>query len=61
MSSWLRGLQRVTVRGAGETAGASPASRMTVETVKSETVSSLRRRDPLLAAAIDALDLDLVE
>lgn len=34
--------------------------RMTAESIKSETLLALRRRDPVLSAAIDELDLDLV-
>jgi DNA polymerase-3 subunit gamma/tau len=60
MATWLLGLQRIAVRFAGDTT-APPAGRMTVESVRTETVAALRKRDPLLAAAIDALDLDLVE
>ena len=59
MSAWFAGLQRVVVRAAGDKA-AAPA-RMTVETVRSETLAALRRRDPLLNAAIESLDLDLVD
>jgi hypothetical protein len=59
MSSWLRGLRRVAVKLAG--AGSVPTPRMTVETVKSETLAALRRRDPVLASAIDLLELDLVD
>lgn len=59
MSGWLAGLQRLTVRLAGDSL-AGPAPRMTVETVRSETLAALRKRDPVLNAAIDALDLDLV-
>jgi hypothetical protein len=33
---------------------------MTVESVRSDTLAALRKRDPLLDAAIDALDLDLI-
>jgi hypothetical protein len=60
MSGWLRGLQRFSVRYAGDTAPPS-AGRMTVESVRTETVAALRKRDPMLASAIDALELDLVE
>jgi DNA polymerase-3 subunit gamma/tau len=60
MSGWLRGLQRFTVRYAGDSAPPS-AGRMTVESVRTETVAALRKRDPMLASAIDALELDLVE
>ena len=34
--------------------------RMTAESIKSETLLALRKRDPVLAAAIDELDLDLI-
>ena len=61
MSAWLAGLQKVTVRVAGDSMSAGPAARMTVETVRSETLAALRKRDPVLNAAIDALDLDLVD
>jgi DNA polymerase-3 subunit gamma/tau len=61
MSAWLVGLQKIAVRLAGDSGGAGPAPRMTVETVRSETLAALRKRDPVLNAAIDALDLDLVD
>jgi DNA polymerase III subunit gamma/tau len=60
MSGWLAGLQKLTVRLAGDSVATGPAPRMTVETVRSETLAALRKRDPVLNAAIDALDLDLV-
>lgn len=60
MSGWLAGLQKLTVRLAGDSLATGPAPRMTVETVRSETLAALRKRDPVLNAAIDALDLDLV-
>jgi DNA polymerase-3 subunit gamma/tau len=60
MSRWLAGLQKLNVRLAGDSVSAGPAPRMTVETVRSETLAALRKRDPVLNAAIDALDLDLV-
>jgi DNA polymerase III subunit gamma/tau len=60
MSGWLAGLQKLTVRLAGDSTATGPAPRMTVETVRSETLAALRKRDPVLSAAIDALDLDLV-
>lgn len=60
LSPWFAGLRRLAVRFAGDPAGAA-APRMTVETVRTETLAALRRRNPALNAAIDALDLDLVE
>lgn len=61
MSHWFAGLQRVAVRFAGDITSTAAAPRMTVETVRSETLAALRRRNPVLDAAIDSLDLDLVD
>jgi hypothetical protein len=36
-------------------------TRVTDEMVRSDRLNALRRRDPILGAAIDALDLDVVE
>ena len=55
------GLQRIVVRGATSGAEEPAAPRMTVESVKSDTLALLRKRDPVLAAAIDALDLELTD
>ena len=60
MNGWLAGLQKLTVRLAGDSVSAGPAPRMTVESVRSETLAALRKRDAVLNAAIDALDLDLL-
>jgi hypothetical protein len=60
MSTWLAGLQKLNVRLAGDSLATGPAPRMTVESVRSETLAALRKRDPVLNAAIDALDLDLI-
>jgi hypothetical protein len=61
MGAWLGGLQKIQVRLAGDVANAAPAPRMTVQMVRSDTLASLRKRDPVLNAAIDSLDLDLVD
>ena len=39
----------------------SPPPRLTDEMVRSERIAALRRKDPVLDAAIDALDLDLAD
>ena len=52
------GVQSVTVRAA---AGRTPPPRLTDEMVRTERLATLRRRDPVLGAAIDALDLDLAD
>jgi hypothetical protein len=44
---------------AGEASG--PPRRLTVEGVRADQVASLRKRDAVLGAAIDALDLELIE
>jgi hypothetical protein len=54
------GVQRVDVRR-DDTIVAQPQKRLTDEMVRAERVESLRRRDPLLQAAIEALDLDVAD
>jgi DNA polymerase-3 subunit gamma/tau len=49
-------ITKVAVRAAG--AAPSPKGRITHDTVREEHIASLRRRDPVLGAAIDALDLE---
>ncbi len=61
LKSRLRGLQRVAVKVAEKGESPGNPSRMTVEAVRSGTVVSLRRRDPVLDAAIDLLDLELLD
>jgi DNA polymerase III subunit gamma/tau len=55
------GVQRIAVRSAEPPASSGSAPRMTAATVKSDTLASLKRCDPVLAAAIETLDLDLTE
>jgi hypothetical protein len=59
LREWFPGVTRVTVRAAASS-GAPPV-RLTDQMVRSERLSTLRRRDPVLDAAIDALDLDLID
>jgi hypothetical protein len=55
------GATRVTLlRPEGSAPPAAP-QRLTAESVKVERVATLRKRDPVLDAAVDALDLDLLE
>jgi len=51
---------KVVEQGAAKT-GASPPSRMTAEGASAERLKSLRAKDPTLSAAVDALDLELLE
>jgi DNA polymerase-3 subunit gamma/tau len=53
------GATRIVVRA--PEGAAPPAERLTTENVRAERISALSRRDPVLGAAIDALDLDLVD
>jgi DNA polymerase-3 subunit gamma/tau len=57
----IAGLQRVVIRANELATAIGSAPRMTVAMVKSDTLASLRKRDPMLAAAIDALDLELLD
>jgi hypothetical protein len=43
------------------TAQDSTASRMTPERIKEERIGMLRQKDPVLGAAIDELDLELLD
>jgi DNA polymerase-3 subunit gamma/tau len=52
---------RVIVRRSGSGSTPPAALRVTHESVKSDRVANLRKRDAVLGAAIDALDLDLLE
>jgi hypothetical protein len=60
---YFDGITRVRLT-APERTTAEPAAaprRYTAEEVRAERIAILRRRDPTLAAAIDALDLELIE
>jgi DNA polymerase-3 subunit gamma/tau len=59
LREWFPGVQRLALRGASPSA--APPVRLTDEMAKSERLSAMRRRDPVLGAAIDALDLDLAD
>jgi DNA polymerase-3 subunit gamma/tau len=56
---YFPGVTRVSVRAA--VGGGAPPVRLTDEMVRSERLAALRRKDPVLDAAVDALDLDLVD
>jgi DNA polymerase-3 subunit gamma/tau len=59
LRGWFPGVRRVVVRAAA--GGTTPPLRLTDEMVRSERLTAMRRRDPVLGAAIDALDLDLAD
>ena len=56
---WFPGVRRLVVRA--PEGAAAPPPRLTDEMVRSERIAVLRRKDPVLDAAIDALDLDLAD
>ena len=55
----FEGVERIAVKGAAVIPTAP--RRLTAEDVLADRVANLRKRDPLLGAAIDALDLKLIE
>ena len=59
LSQHIPGLSRVQLLPPTHAKDTGPR-RMTAESIKSETLVALRKKDPVLAAAIDELDLDLI-
>lgn len=60
LREWFGGIDRVELRR-NEQTPAAPPKRLTDEMVRAERIASLRKRDPVLNAAIDALDLDVAD
>ena len=54
-------ITRVQVKPPADGVQAAPRERLTTEGVKQERVASLSKQDPVLGAAVDALDLELLE
>jgi DNA polymerase-3 subunit gamma/tau len=61
LRQWFPSLQRVQLRGDSARGATAPPKRLTNEMLRSERLTALRKRDPILGAAIDALDLDVVD
>ena len=59
LRQWFNGVHRVHVRAA--VVAAPPPARLTDAMARTERLTALRRRDAVLGAAIDALDLDLAD
>jgi DNA polymerase-3 subunit gamma/tau len=59
LGEWFSGVERIELRR--DEAAATPPKRLTDEMVRAERIASLKKRDPVLRAAIDALDLDVVD
>ncbi|HKO15447.1 MAG TPA: hypothetical protein VJU87_04360, partial [Gemmatimonadaceae bacterium] len=57
---WFPDIARVQVRAGGPDGAAAPR-RLTDEMLRKERIAALWKRDPVLGAAIDALDLDVLD
>jgi DNA polymerase-3 subunit gamma/tau len=55
------GVTRVALRRADQPAPPTGGRRLTEDALRADKMAKLRKRDPLLGRAIDALDLDLIE
>jgi DNA polymerase-3 subunit gamma/tau len=60
LREWFPALERVELRR-DDQAPAAPPKRLTDEMIRADRIASLRKRDPVLSAAIDALDLDVTD
>lgn len=61
LREWFAGVERVELRRDEQAAAPPPPKRLTDEMVRAERVAALRKREPLLDAAIEALDLDVAD
>jgi DNA polymerase-3 subunit gamma/tau len=61
VGEWFSDARGLQLRPADSSSAPVPPRRLTAESIRADRVASLRKRDPLLSAAIDALDLDLLE
>jgi DNA polymerase-3 subunit gamma/tau len=60
LREWFADVDRVELRR-DDQAAVAPLKRLTDEMMRAERIASLKKRDPVLRAAIDALDLDVVD
>lgn len=60
LRQWFAGVRVVRLRQSPERTTAAP-TRVTDEMVRADRLNSLKKRDPILGAAIDELDLDVIE
>ena len=61
LREWFVGVERVELRRDESAPAAPPPKRITDEMVRAERIAALRKRDPVLGAAIDALDLEVAD
>jgi len=60
LREWFVSVERVDLRR-DEQAPSAPPKRLTDEMVRAERIAALKKRDPVLSAAIDALDLEVAD
>jgi DNA polymerase-3 subunit gamma/tau len=60
LRDWFSPVERVHLEGLGKQPS-TPPKRLTDEDVKAQKLEALRKRDPILSAAIDALDLEVID
>jgi DNA polymerase-3 subunit gamma/tau len=60
LREWFTPVETVLVEGTGKAAGGHP-KRLTDEMVKAEKLAALKKKDPVLAAAIEELDLEVID
>ena len=60
LREWFSPVERVQLEGTSRQP-ASPPKRLTDEDVKAQKLEALKKRDPLLTAAIEALDLEVID
>jgi DNA polymerase III subunit gamma/tau len=61
LRGWFAGVERVELRRDDASTPAPPPKRLTDEMVRAERIAALKKRDPVLRAAIDDLDLDVAD
>ncbi|HYC49508.1 MAG TPA: DNA polymerase III subunit gamma/tau [Gemmatimonadaceae bacterium] len=61
LRDWFAGVARIVLYRDGDAKAAGKQQRLTDEIVKSERLNGLRRKDPLLGAAIEVLDLEIAD
>jgi hypothetical protein len=59
LREWFSPVERVQLEGAAKPA--TPQKRLTDADVKAQKLEALRKRNPMLSAAIDALDLEVID
>jgi DNA polymerase-3 subunit gamma/tau len=61
LREWFSGVERVELRRDEGAPAPPPPKRLTDDMVRAERIASLKKRDPVLGAAIDVLDLEVTD